>query len=96
MTRKNIILIFIILLLIIAFFTKILKFTDDPTTQLVLVYNPFFEQGEDSNYIILLSDENKLIGEKLLLFIYKLRLILLVFTLILFLKDGSPKETNHG
>lgn len=82
---KKITLILAVLLLIFAFFTRVIGYADDPTDELILTYNPFFETREEGNYLVLLSDENGMFGQDLFLLIHKLKVMILIFTLFFIL-----------
>lgn len=84
---KKITLAFSVLLLIFAFFTRVIGYAEDPTDELILTYDPFFEGRENEGYIILLSDENGMFGKDLFLLIHKLKVMILIFTLFLFYKN---------
>ncbi len=93
--------ILIIILLVIKCFTKILICQDDPTVFMVLKLNPISENYGYLNYLshnsyyVLFTDENEMIGQNILNFIYEIPLILYISVLLVLIFFKHKNAKNH-
>ncbi|WP_027384332.1 hypothetical protein [Epilithonimonas caeni] len=87
----RIILIIILLLIFVKGFMGIVRYSDDPTVSLALKFNPFSDNvihhqillDSTSQYIVIASDENEIIGEKIFLAIFNLNFFFLIIAFLL-------------
>lgn len=94
MNREKIIKIILVIVLVLIFvkgFMGIIRYSDDPTVLLVFKFNPFSDNvinqqillDSTSQYIVIASDENEIIGEKIFLAIFSLNFFFLIIALLL-------------
>lgn len=95
------ILILVSLLIFVKGFIGILRYSDDPTVSLVLKFNPFSDNvisyqslvNPTFQHIVIINDENEIIGEKILLIIFNLNLYVLIIIFLIVL-NYFRKKTN--